>query len=133
MNGSFSEDALLRFAELAAQSQSADFSEGDIYDFTRCVRPDGSSYGTGGKCRKGSEAAAEEKPEGFKPGKFPRLGKEKFKNEIIDMKYLINKAKEKVDRASNGPDRERAKTELANIERRRKKLLKEYLGLGEGN
>jgi len=26
-----------------------------LYDFTRCVRPDGSSYGTAGKCRKGTE------------------------------------------------------------------------------
>ena len=29
----------------------------DFYDFTRCVRPDGSAYGTGGKCRKGNEEA----------------------------------------------------------------------------
>ena len=128
MNGSFSEDALLRFADLAAQSQSADFSEGDTYDFARCVRPDGSSYGTSGKCRKGSESDAKEKPEGFKPGKFPRLGKEKLKNEIIDMKYPIAKAKGKVDLASNGPDRKKAKTELENLERRRLKLLKEYKG-----
>ena len=27
----------------------------DYYDFTRCVRPDGSAYGTGGRCRKGTE------------------------------------------------------------------------------
>ena len=27
------------------------------YDFTRCVRPDGSAYGTGGKCKKGAEQA----------------------------------------------------------------------------
>ena len=30
------------------------------YDYTRCVRPDGSAYGTKGKCRKGKESAAEE-------------------------------------------------------------------------
>jgi tRNA A-37 threonylcarbamoyl transferase component Bud32 len=29
----------------------------DFYDFTRCVRPDGSAYGTSGKCRKGQEEA----------------------------------------------------------------------------
>jgi hypothetical protein len=28
----------------------------DFLDFTRCERPDGSAYGTGGKCRKGVEA-----------------------------------------------------------------------------
>ena len=27
------------------------------YDFTRCVRPDGSAYGTRGKCKKGAEQA----------------------------------------------------------------------------
>lgn len=31
------------------------------YDFTRCERPNGSHYGTGGKCRKGTEVSAEEK------------------------------------------------------------------------
>ncbi len=59
MNGHFSEEALLRFAQLAAQAQSSDFSEEGTYDFTRCVRPDGSAYGTGGKCRKGAEGAKE--------------------------------------------------------------------------
>ena len=59
MNGHFSEEALRHFAELAAQTQAADFSEGGTYDFTRCVRPDGSAYGTGGKCRKGTEGAKE--------------------------------------------------------------------------
>ena len=29
------------------------------YDYTRCVRPDGSAYGTKGKCRKGTEQAKE--------------------------------------------------------------------------
>ena len=27
------------------------------YDFTRCVKPDGSAYGTAGQCRKGTEQA----------------------------------------------------------------------------
>lgn len=29
----------------------------DFFDFTRCVRPNGSAYGTSGKCRKGTEEA----------------------------------------------------------------------------
>jgi hypothetical protein len=63
MKGTFSEEALLQFANLASQTQSADFSEGETYDFTRCVRPDGKAYGTRGKCKKGTEQAkdAEEK------------------------------------------------------------------------
>lgn len=64
MNGAFSEESLAKFAELANQTQAADFAEGeDTYDFTRCVRPDGSFYGTRGKCRKGSETGAKELPE----------------------------------------------------------------------
>jgi len=62
MYGSFSEEALEQFAQLAAQTQAADFVEGDLYDFTRCVRPDGSAYGTRGKCRKGTEGGPAEKP-----------------------------------------------------------------------
>jgi hypothetical protein len=34
------------------------------YDFTRCERPDGSAYGTGGKCRQGSEKAKTEEKKG---------------------------------------------------------------------
>ena len=62
MKGSFSEDALEQFARLAAEKQGLDFSEGEVYDFARCVRPDGSFYGTGGTCRKGSDAG-DKKPE----------------------------------------------------------------------
>ena len=60
MKGTFSEEALLQFANLASQTQSADFSEGETYDFTRCVRPDGKVYGTRGKCRKGTEQAKDD-------------------------------------------------------------------------
>ena len=39
------------------------FSESaqDALDFARCQRPDGSFYGTGGQCRKGSPTGAKEK------------------------------------------------------------------------
>lgn len=33
-----------------------------VLDFARCQRPDGSYYGTGGKCRKGTEVGDKEKP-----------------------------------------------------------------------
>ena len=58
MEGSFSEEALRVYSELAAEKQGLDFAEGDSYDFTRCVRPDGSAYGTSGRCRKGTETGA---------------------------------------------------------------------------
>ena len=64
MKGEISEEALLKYSQLAAESLGLDFSEGeDTYDFTRCVRPDGSAYGTRGKCRKGTEGAAAAKPQ----------------------------------------------------------------------
>lgn len=37
-----------------------------VLDFTRCMRPNGSHYGTSGKCRKGTEVGEKEKP--FKVG-----------------------------------------------------------------
>lgn len=43
------------------------------FDFTRCVRPDGSAYGTRGKCRKGSQQ--EKEPSSAKT-KAPRSGGE---------------------------------------------------------
>lgn len=64
-------------AEKIKESLGLDFSESAVdefpfieealttllssYDFTRCVRPDGSVYGTRGKCRRGTEASAPEK------------------------------------------------------------------------
>lgn len=62
------------------------------YDFTRCVRPDGSVYGTRGKCRKGTETAKEaerkvdKRPRTIKgPGKFHLVEKSrKVKKGVYD-------------------------------------------------
>lgn len=54
MKGSFSEEALRAYSELAAEKQGLNFAEGDSYDFTRCVKPDGTAYGTKGQCKSGS-------------------------------------------------------------------------------
>jgi len=50
--GGFSEEALAKFQEMCAGGNT-DFAEGDTYDFTRCVRPDGEAYGTKGQCKSG--------------------------------------------------------------------------------
>ena len=34
-------------------SKGVEFSEGDTYDFARCIMPDGSIYGTKGQCKLG--------------------------------------------------------------------------------
>ena len=58
----FSEKALQEYNKLCAQKQGLDFAEGGSYDFTRCVRTDGSAYGTKGQCKSGSpKEEAEEK------------------------------------------------------------------------
>lgn len=54
--GGFSDEALKLFQLAASERGYDDFSEGDIHDFTRCVRPDGTAYGTSGSCKKGSSA-----------------------------------------------------------------------------
>ena len=61
MKGYFSEETLDKYARLTAEKLDVDFAEGDLYDFTTCIRPDGSAYGTGGKCRKGTEGEAKAK------------------------------------------------------------------------
>jgi hypothetical protein len=62
--GGFSEEAFEKYQRLLSEQGNVEFSEGETYDFTRCMRPDGSFYGTRGKCKKGSEAGAKEKEAG---------------------------------------------------------------------
>ena len=66
MKGSFNEKSLLAYAESVAEKLDVDFAEGEVYDFTRCVRANGSFYGTSGRCRQGSPAGPkeEEAPKG---------------------------------------------------------------------
>jgi len=55
------------------------------YEFTRCQRPDGSFYGTRGKCRKGAEAGKVEKAEAK-----PKKTKRKLKLERLIRKEAMN-------------------------------------------
>lgn len=63
--GSFSQESLHKFNELL------NLSEGDenLYDFTRCIRPDGSAYGTRGKCQEPNREQV--KPAQRKPASSP--------------------------------------------------------------
>lgn len=58
MVGHFSSESMELFSLLASQTISEQFSEAATYDFTRCVRTDGSAYGASGQCRKGTEQEA---------------------------------------------------------------------------
>jgi hypothetical protein len=60
MKGFVSEEALAEYSRLAAEKLGVDFAEGEVYDFARCMRADGSFYGTSGTCRKGSAAGDKE-------------------------------------------------------------------------
>ena len=49
-----------------------------VWDFARCQRPDGSIYGTGGKCRKGTEIGAEsEESKGISRASLPEYWQER--------------------------------------------------------
>jgi SNF2 family DNA or RNA helicase len=72
MKGYLSEEALASYAQQVAEQLDQDFAEGDTYDFTRCVRPNGSAYGTGGQCRKGEEVTALEVLQSGIKGRVPR-------------------------------------------------------------
>lgn len=75
MQGFFSEEALEQCESLLQAT----------YDYTRCVRPDGSAYGTAGKCRKGAEA-------GKKPETPGSIAKEFKKNYPSRVKTKVNKS-----------------------------------------
>jgi len=64
MKGYFDEKSLESYNLLIAEREGVDFSEGEIYDFTRCVRANGSFYGTSGRCRQGSPAGPKEETKG---------------------------------------------------------------------
>ena len=101
MKGSFSEDALEQFARLAAEKQGLDFAEGEVYDFARCVRSDGSFYGTGGKCRTGTEAGDKEEGEKKPKSEIPVLTKDDMaKMSVSDLKAV----KKSMDERAFGKD-----------------------------
>jgi hypothetical protein len=84
--GGFSEEALQLF-QLAASERAYDFSEeGEVYDFTRCMRPNGTYYGTRGQCKSGSQSGpAEAKAPAGPKAKAPRVAKAPAdKNQLKD-------------------------------------------------
>lgn len=64
MKGFIHGEALDEYSRLLAEKLNQDFAEGEVYDFTTCIRPDGSAYGTRGKCRKGTEGEAKKESAG---------------------------------------------------------------------
>ena len=83
MKGYFSEETLDKYASLLASQTDADFSESDIYDFTRCVMPSGKVYGTKGQCKVGKQIA---------DAPVAKAGK---KGEKVDTDSMMSKLKRK--------------------------------------
>ena len=67
MKGYFNDESLLIYSEMVAEKIGVDFSENETYDFTRCMRSNGTYYGTNGRCREGTEAEAKNKELAGKP------------------------------------------------------------------
>jgi hypothetical protein len=81
MIGNFSENSLQLFQELVSEG----LPEEEVFDFARCVRPDGTAYGSRGKCRKGTEEEkAEQKP----------IEKKRKKKEKAEPRGLFTKGKD---------------------------------------
>lgn len=95
MQGSFSQESLDTFSALVSQSPGINYSESQkyTYDFTRCVRNDGSAYGTGGACRKGTEATALDVLQSGIKGRVP---KDDPKEPLATGSTPLEKAKEKL-------------------------------------
>lgn len=60
VNKKLKQPAKQQTRELKPGEVVGNFAETSTLDYTRCVRPDGSAYGTSGQCRKGTQAEKEE-------------------------------------------------------------------------
>jgi len=88
MTGSFSEESLIKFNQLASEIMQSNFNETKgSYDFTRCVRPNGTFYGTSGNCRKGTEVPLHDLKNPLGRGYTPL---EKAENALRIMEKSIN-------------------------------------------
>ena len=112
--GGFTAEALAAYQKALAEQSGTDFAEGDSYDFTTCIRPDGSAYGTGGKCRKGSEgeAKAKENKGGMRDSSVAESRKA-MKHQREQMNLHGNKIAELQDAGKKVPPALQAKYNLA--------------------
>ena len=123
MKGSFSEDALAAYQQALAERDGMDYSEGDSYDFTRCVRSDGSFYGTRGKCKSGKDAGAKEEESkdpvaGLRKAERERQAKQGADEKAKNLRDAKKEMKDIADEINNrGPH---TKEELADLEQKMK-------------
>lgn len=77
MQGSFSNEAVELYSRLVNSRHEKNFSEAEVHDFTRCLRPDGTSFGTAGKCTSPNRPAP--------PSKTANPQAEKLEKEAEDL------------------------------------------------
>jgi hypothetical protein len=76
--GGFTEEALEAYQQAIAEAKGTDFSEGGSYDFTQCVRPDGTGFGTKGACKPPNRPGKASKPDtGFFDPKNAKSNRER--------------------------------------------------------
>jgi hypothetical protein len=83
MKGYFSEETLSKYATLVSEQSGINYSEGQVYDFRRCVMPSGEVYGTKGQCKVGKQIA---------DAQVAKAGK---KGEKVDTDSMMSKLKRK--------------------------------------
>ena len=125
MQGSFSEESLEVFNKLASATQDLDYSESraDSYDFTRCVRPNGTAYGTGGKCKKGTEEAKSEQvtpPAMSTPTRFRAKTPDQRRQTLREIEWLDREIEKVKTLLQKKPSKTR---HLKDLERQRSERL----------
>jgi hypothetical protein len=94
--GHFNEEALRKFNVMC--SEGVEFSEGDSYDFARCIMPDGSIYGTKGQCKlgkplkdkeNGGESKTKSRMSKLKREFMKKLGREMRPNEVAKAQNML--------------------------------------------
>lgn len=144
MNSRISEEALEQYLALVEEKFESNFSEGETYDFTRCVRPDGSVYGTRGKCRKGSEAGPGDKGKAEREAKADARSAKRMGNydgsRTQRIQSLVGKAQKTIDKlqssiakAKDGPYKQRVQAKIAKLRQTQKKLQDEKARLKKMN
>jgi hypothetical protein len=159
-HGSFSFEALQAYEALVAETHPLNFSEGETYDFTRCVRKDGTIYGSRGKCKQGTEIGAKEESQvkgkrGPKAGgmrlteKIKGLGAEDLKKVLQDPRVTpkqravlegllkskggVKAPEGQMSKKGSGPDRKTSREELRKaVSENNPKVQDEYDWVGSG-
>lgn len=142
MFGSFSSESLKKFQQLTGLTSNQDFSEG-VFDFTRCVRTNGTAYGTAGKCRKGTEQEKQKEPIGD-DGQIALLKSmakadlngpkyEEFRKSIENIGNLISKATSALDKAGKDATQEEVQIKMGGLEAEEKLAKKAFDALWKGH